>query len=415
MAPSSLRFPLLSLVLFVACKTQKMPQFATGIPAKPNAATLLEYSNDSNRLFAQVLAYNPEYTAFQMRLESSNQPAGRPWLTEMMADALAAAPAILSAFEPQETRLNRHTALCLSRQLSDSLNHQGRAQVSMENTIKAYEANGDSLLLFLPVLNAPFKKLRDQNYLIDYNCVQRTVPTGVWQEKRAHLRLGPAFSDESPQLIYAWNDFAGHSMGLARYWQYDSLPVLPPLVPGNHLDYHYDRPVQAKDGRWEYRSDTFRVQFVQTDTLLQARVFALSRGRLASASLTDFCFNPATATARFSQASPFPPLGVCLTDGMIPQLLADAFTSFPSVSNKTTLPAALLLNAQGNHIWEHTCTVNGAIAQLKGFRVQSEDQSLDASFIVFRQTPFVLSYREGMHQLELIGVCAGKKGCGKNR
>ena len=415
MASLSLRFPLLALVLLAACKTQKTPVQTAGMPSKPNAATLLEYSNDSSSLFAQVLAFHPEYTAFQLRLEYRNQPSSRSWQMEMMADALANAPAILSAFEPQESRLNKHTALCLSQRLSDSLNRQGHAQVSVERTIKAFEANGDSLLLFLPILNAPFKKLRDQNCLIVYNGAQRMVPTGVWQEKRAHLRLGPAFSDGSPQLIYAWNDFAGHTLGLARYWQFDSLPVLPALFPGNHLDYHYDRPVKSDKGQWEYRSDTFRVQLIQTDTVLRARVFALSRGRVASASLCDFYFNPAIAKGSFSRASPFPPLGICLTDSMIPQLLADAFTNFPSVSNKKTMPAALMLNPQGNHVWEHSCAVNGVQTQLKGFRVQSEDQSLDAAFIVYRQRPFVLSYREGMHQLELIAVCAGKKGCHKNK
>ena len=407
--------PLLTLLLFAACKTQQVPEYTNGIPQKPNAATLLEYSNDSSSLFAQVLAFHPEYTAFQMRLESNKQPTGRPWHLEMMADALADAPAILSAFEPQETRLNKHTALCMSRRLSDSFNRQGGAQISVEKTIKAFEATGDSLLLFLPVLNAPFKKLRDQNYLIEYNGVQRIVPTGVWQEKRAHLRLGPILSDGSPQLICAWNDFAGHDMGLARYWQFDSLPVLPALFPGNHLDYHYYRPVKSNNGPWEYRSDTFRVQFIQTDTVLRARVYLLSRGRLAAGNLTDFYFNPANAKSSFSQASPFPPLGLCLTDSMIQQLLAVAFASFPSVSNKKTLPAALMLNPQGNHVWEHSCAVNGVQVQLNGFRVQSDDQSLDAGFIVYRQTPFVLSYREGMHHLELIGVCAGKKGCGKTK
>lgn len=415
MAPFSKHLPLLALLLLAACKTQQVPDYPNGIPPKPNAATLLEYSNDSSSLFAQVLAFHPEYTAFQLRIEGNNQPAGRPWHLELMADALADAPAILSAFEPQETRLNKHTALCMSRLLSDSLNHQGNAQVSVEKTIKAFEATGDSLLLFLPILNTPFKKLRDQNCLIEYNGAQRIVPTGVWQEKRAHLRLGPPFPDGSPQLIYAWNDFAGHNMGLARYWQFDSLPVLPQLFPGNHLDYQYYRPLKSDDGRWEYRSDTFRVQFFQTDTVLRARVYLLSRGRLASGDLTDFYFNPANAKSSFSQVSPFPPLGLCLTDSMIPQLLADAFTSFPSVSNKKILPAALMLNPQGNHVWEHSCSVNGVQTQLNGFRVQSDDHSLDASFIVFRRTPFVLSYREGMHHLELIGVCAGKKGCGNTK
>jgi len=407
MASLSLRFPLLALILFAACKTQKIPIQNAGMPSKPNAATLLEYSNDSSSLFAQVLAFHPEYTAFQLRIESHNQPPGRPWQMEMMADALANAPAILSAFEPQETRLNRHTALCLSRRLSDSLNRLGHAQVSVERTIKAFEANGDSLLLFLPILNTPFKKLRDQYCLIEYNGVQRVVPTGVWQEKRAHLRLGPSFSDGSPQLIYAWNDFNGHSLSLTRYWQYDSLPVLPPLFTGNYLDYHYFRPVKSDKGPWEYRSDTFRVQFVQTDTVLRARVYALSRGRVASGSRCDFYFNPANAKGSFSHVSPFPPIGLCLTDSMIPQLLADAFTSFPSVSNKKTMPAALMLNPQGNHVWEYGCTVNGANARLNGFRVRSEDQTLDVHFLVFRQTPLLLSYSEGMHRLQLIYVCAG--------
>lgn len=403
------------VLLCTACKAPKAITPVHGILTVPNASTLLEYTDDSNRvMFAQVLAFHPEYTAFQLRLAEGNTRIGHSWNLELMADALADAPALLTGFEPQDTRLNRHTALCLSRKVYDSLFNPSQVRLSMEKSIKAYEANGDSLLLYVPLVQGAFKRLGQQNYLISYNGNPRAVPTTVAQERLAHVRSGFAQPSGKNPLLFGWNDFAGHNWSLARYWQYDSLPVLPELKPGSCIDYQYYRPVQLPDGKWQYRNDTFRVEFLQTDTLIRTRIWRVGRAPGYVAGEVYYDFHMKSGKGRFSAPSPFPPLGFCLQDSTLTRLFADAYAAFPSVSNKKIQTASLMLNAQGNHVWQHTCRINGVAQDLSGFRVQSEDGSMETAFIGYAKTPFLLSYREGMHRLELISVCTGRQ-CEKSR
>lgn len=375
----------------------------------PNASTLLEYTDDSNRvLHAQVMAFHPEYTAFQLHREQGPPALSTTWNVEIMADALAGAPALLTAFEPQDTRLNNQTALCLSRKAAYQVFRRTTLELSLEKPVRAYEANGDSLMLFVPLVQGSFSYLRQQDYQVQFNGKPRIVPSEVVQERRAHLRLGSAHPSFPNPLLFAWNDYAGNNWSLARYWQYDSLPVLPELKPGSFIDYQYYRPVQLPDGKWQYRTDTFRVDFLQADTVIRTKIRRIGYARGLDQEEVRYDYHPESGKGSFNAPSPFPPLGFCLQDTTLPKLFKDAYAVFPSVSNKKALTASLVLNNKGNHLWSHSCHVNGMVQQLNGFKVQSEDGSMETGFIACGYTPFILSYREGMHRLEMIAVCTEK-------
>jgi hypothetical protein len=382
----------------------------------PNASTLLEYTDDSNRVLrAQVLAFHPEYTAFQLHREQAPPAFNTSWNVEIMADALAGAPALLTAFEPHDTRLNNHTALCLSRKAAYQVFRRSTLELSLEKPVKAYEANGDSLMLFVPLVQGAFNYLRQQDYQMEFNGKPRIVPSEVVQERRAHLRLSAAHPSFPNAMLLGWNDYAGNSWSLARCWQYDSLPVLPELKPGSFIDYQYYRPVQLPDGKWQYRTDTLRVDFLQADTLIRTRVRRIGQAPGPNAGEVRYDYHPKSGKGHFSAPSPFPPTGFCLQDTTLPRLFSDGFAVFPSVSGKKTLTASLVLNNKGNHLWSHVCRVNGIAQEINGFKVQSEDSSMETGFIAYGNTPFILSYREGMHMLEMIAVCTDKKSCSKKR
>jgi hypothetical protein len=404
------------VLMLAACK---MPKKFAPVHRKlplPNASTLLEYTDDSNRVLrAQVMAFDPEYTAFQLYREQGPPALSTSWNIEIMADALAGAPALLTAFEPQDTRLNNHTALCLNRKALYQVFMHSTLDLSLEKSIKAYQANGDSLLLFLPLIQGSFSYLRQQDYLMAFNGKPRIVPSEVVQERRAHLRLGSVHPALPNPLLFAWNDYAGNNWSLARYWQYDSLPVMPELKPGSFIDYQYYRPLQLPDGKWQYRTDTLRVDFLQADTLIRTRVQRIGQAPGPDAGEVRYHYHPKTGKGLFSAPSPFPPPGFCLQDTILPRLFSDGFALFPSVSGKKSLTASLVLNNLGNHVWSHSCHVNGMVQELNGFKVQSEDGSMETGFIAYGNTPFVLSYREGMHRLEMIAVCTEKKGCVQKR
>jgi hypothetical protein len=259
-----------SLWLLTACRSvPSMYPAPSGLP-EPDASTILVYSsgNDQKMQF-QVQSFHPQYCEFQVAF--SEYP-GTSWTIEVMDDALEQAQALLTQVTPVNMRLNQHTAIVLSRRLASSLRDSGQAFLEWSHAVKAFEANGDSLVLFQPGYAGKFQVFNDQSYRLSLNGKPVNIPTKLCQGGRNVLRYAECGAN---LLALGW--YEGYeNWELESVWHYRDVPVCGELRKGNWLMYAYHHPVQTANKQWTYETDTFILSIQRSDTLLQSELSAFN-------------------------------------------------------------------------------------------------------------------------------------------